>query len=282
MGGQIVKRLLDHGHVVTGHNRTRSKAQWLIDAGMRWADSPSGAAEAADVVCSMVTNAAALQAITDGPAGVLAALRPGKIYVEMSTVSPESSRALAERVRATGSVMLDAPLSGSHLTVQQGEASLMVGGPAEAFERVKPILLDIGPKVTHVGGNGLALSMKIATNLSLAVQMLALGEAVLLAEKSGISRELALDVLTNSAVVSPMVRYRGPFVLRLPEPAWFSVKMMQKDLNLAIEMGQRLEVALPSTAVANQFLTAARGMGYEDQDFAVVFDVLARLACVAR
>jgi 3-hydroxyisobutyrate dehydrogenase-like beta-hydroxyacid dehydrogenase len=155
---------------------------------------------------------------------------------------------------------------------------VMVGGRGETFERVKPLLLDIGPKVTHVGDNGLALSMKIATNLSLAVQMMAFSEGVLLAEKSGIARETAVDVLTHSAVASPMIQYRGPFVLRMPEEAWFDVNMMQKDMLLAMELGRQLNVPLPMTAASNEFLTAARGMGWEKKDFAVVFDVLARMS----
>jgi len=282
MGGQMVKRLLDHGHTVTGYNRTRSKADWLVKAGMRWADSPRAVTEAADVTFSMVTDTRALKAITDGPEGVLAALRPGKIYVDISTVSPAMSRDLAARVAETGAVMLDAPVSGSVITLQEGKLSLMVGGPREAFDRVKPILQDIGPKVTHVGDNGLAVCMKIAVNLSLAVQMLAFSEAVLLAEKSGIPRATAVDVLTNSAIASPMVKYRGPFVLSLPEEAWFNCDMMQKDLNLAIEMGQRLGVPLPTTAVSNEFLSAARGMGLRAEDFAVLFDVLASMSGVSR
>ena len=147
---------------------------------------------------------------------------------------------------------------------------------------MKPILEDIGPKVTYVGDNGLALSMKIATNLSLAVQMLAFSEGVLLAEKSGIKREVAVDVLTNSAVASPMIKYRGPFVLTMPEEAWFDVNMMQKDMMLALDMGRALDVPLPTTAVSNEFLTAARGMGFEKKDFAVVFDVLAQMAGVTK
>ncbi len=280
MGSQMVKRLLDKGHTVTGYNRTRSKAQWLIDAGMRWADSPRAVAQAADVILSMVTDSKALLAVTGGPDGILAGLGPGKLYVDMSTVSPAASRELAARVAAAGAAMVDAPVSGSVITLQEGKLSVMVGGTHEAFERAKPILQDIGPKVTHVGANGLAVSMKIATNLSLAVQMLAFSEAVLLAEKNGIPRETAVDVLTNSVIASPMVKYRGPFVLQMPAEAWFNVHMMQKDLNLALEMGQRLGVPLPTTAASNELLTAAYGMGLAEQDFAVVFEVLARMAGV--
>ncbi len=278
MGGGVARRLLEAGHEVTGHNRTRSKAEPLIADGMAFADTPREAAERSDVVFSMVTNTQALAAITHGPDGILAGLGPGKVYIDMSTVSPAASRGLAERVAETGAVMLDAPVSGSVITLEQGKLSVIVGGDEAAFERVLPILRDIGPTVTRVGDNGQAVLMKIATNLSLAVQMLAFSEGVLLAEKGGISREDAVQVLTNSAIASPMVRYRGPFVLEMPEEAWFDCNMMQKDMVLALDLGRELDVPLPSTATANEILTAARGMGLEKHDFAVMFDVLAQLS----
>ena len=282
MGSEMVLRLLSKGHTVTGYNRTRSKAERLVQRGMKWGDSPRAVAAAADVVFSMVTNSAALEAIVEGPEGILAGLTPGKFYVDISTVSPEYSRVVAEKVRAKGCDMVDAPVSGSVITLQEGKLSVMVGGSRETFEKLKPILLEIGPKVTHVGDNGLALVMKIATNLSLAVQMLAFSEGVLLAEKSGISREIAVEVLVNSAIASPMIKYRGPFVLKLPDEAWFNVNMMQKDMLLALELGRKLDVPMPSTALTNEFLTAARGMGLVKEDFAVVYDVLAQMSGVSR
>src|SRR6059036_3481966 len=278
MGGHMVERLLDKGHAVTGYNRTRPKAQWLIDRGMTWADSPRAVASGCDIVLSMIANSDALSEIAEGPNGMLTGLAPGKLWIEMSTVNPALSRALAGRVREKGADMVDAPVSGSVITLQQGKLSVMVGGLPETFERVKPVLLDIGPKVTHVGKNGLALVMKIATNLSLAVQMLAFSEGVLLAEKSGIARETAVDVLTHSVIGSPMVQYRGPFVLDMPAEAWFDVNMMQKDLLLALEMGRQLDVPLPTTAITNELLTTARGMGLAEKDFAILFETLARMA----
>ena len=278
MGSRMVKRLLDAGHNVTGYNRTRSKAQWLLDLGMKWADTPRAAAQAGDFVFSMVTNSEALHAVTQGPDGIFTGLSAGKIYVDMSTVSPAAIRATAGQVEAKGAQMLDAPVSGSQITLEEGKLSFMVGGKRETFEKVLPILQAIGPKATYVGANGLAVSMKIATNLSLAVQMLAFSEGVLLAEKSGISRETAVEVLVNSVIASPMVKYRGPFVLKMPDEAWFDVNMMQKDILLALEMGRELDVPLPTTAVTNQMLTTARGMGLAKKDFAVMFDALARMA----
>lgn len=280
MGGRMAKRLLDDGHSVTGYNRTKSKAQWLLDAGMKWADSPRAAAESSDVVFAMIANNSALRAVTEGNDGIVAGLSAGKIYVEMSTVSPAAIRELAKQVESKGAEMLDAPVSGSSITLEEGKLSFMVGGKREIFAKVLPYLQAIGPKATYVGGHGLAASMKIATNLSLAVQMLAFSEGLLLAEKSGIPRETAVEVLLNSVMASPMVKYRGPFVLRMPDEVIFDVNMMKKDLLLALEMGRQLDVPLPTTSITNEFLTAARGMGLADKDFAIVFEVLARMAGV--
>jgi 3-hydroxyisobutyrate dehydrogenase-like beta-hydroxyacid dehydrogenase len=281
MGSRMANRLLEKGHTVVGYNRTRSKAQWLVDRGMKWGDSPRAVAEAADVIFVMVTDSKALEGVSDGPDGFLAGVRQGKLVVDMSTVSPAVSRAVAEKVRAKGGDMVDAPVSGSVATLEAGKLSVMVGGTRATFDRIKPVLDDVGPKVTHVGENGLALSLKIAHNLQLAVQMLAFSEGIMLAEKSGISREVAVDVFTHSVVASPMVQYRGPFVLRLPDESWFDVNMMQKDMLLALEMGRRLDVPLPTTAVTNEFLTAARGMGFAKEDFAVVFKVLEHMSRAA-
>jgi 3-hydroxyisobutyrate dehydrogenase-like beta-hydroxyacid dehydrogenase len=278
MGGRMAARLLAAGHSVTGWNRTPGRAGWLLEKGMRWADSPRAVAEASELTLTMVTDTAALQAVTRGEHGILSGLGPGKVYVDMSTVSPDASRKLAAEVRARGAAMLDAPVSGSVVTLEEGKLSVMVGGDEDAFRRAEPVLSAIGPKVTHVGPNGQAVLMKIAVNLGLAVQMLAFSEAVLLAEKGGIERDVAVDVLASSVVASPMVKYRAPYVLRQLDEVMFDCSMMQKDLQLALEAGRQLIVPLPTTAVANEYLTAARGMGLGRQDFAVVFEVLARMA----
>ena len=276
----MAARLLEKGHRVTGYNRTRAKAEWLIERGMTWADSPRAVAQASDATFIMVSDSAALEAVTLGADGVVSGLSAGKLVIDMSTISPDVSRAVAGRVRAAGADMVDAPVSGSPLTLEQGKLSMMVGGDRATFDRVKPILEDIGPKVTYVGPNGLALSMKIAINLSLAVQMLAFSEGVLLAEKSGISRATAVDVMTHSVIASPMIQYRGPFVLERPEEAWFNVRMMQKDLTLALDMGRQLHVPLPTTTVTSDFLMAARDAGLSDEDFAAVFQLLAQMSGV--
>jgi 3-hydroxyisobutyrate dehydrogenase len=280
MGSSIVHRLLAAEHRVTVWNRTREKAEPLLAEGARWADSPREVAAGREFVFTMVTNTEAVRAVTEGEDGILAGLSPEAIYVDMSTASPANTRELAQRVTAAGASMLDSPVSGTSVTVDQGKASLMVGGDEDAFERARPVLEAIGPRVIHVGPSGSAVTMKIAVNLSLAVQMLAFSEGVLLAEKSGIPREKAVEVMLASVIASPMVAYRGPLVLGHPEEVWFDCHMMQKDMNLALELGRQLEVPLPTTAVTNELLTAANGMGIGDRDFAVLFDVVAAMAGV--
>ena len=278
MGGGIAGRLLAAGHTVHGYNRTREKAAPLVERGLVLRDAPREVAEAADVIFSMVTNVAALRAVAEGPDGIVAGLGPGKLWVDMSTAAPAVSRELAERVRATGADMVDAPVSGSVSTLEEGRLSIMVGGTEEAFAVAEPLLRDVGPVVRHVGRNGQALLLKIAINLSLHVQMTAFCEGLLLAEKDGIDREVAVETMLSSVIASPMLKYRGPFVLEQPEEAWFDVNMMQKDMLLALEAGRELDVPMPTTAASNELLTAARAMGLADHDFAIVYEVLARMS----
>ncbi len=278
MGGEMARRLLEAGHSVTGFNRTRSRAQWLLDLGMAWGETPRAVAQSSDVILSMVRDTEALHAVTGGPDGLLAGLGPGKFYIDMSTVSPAASKQIAAQVAQTGAKMFDAPVSGSLITLKAGQLSFMVGGDQDALEEIKPILQDIGPTVDYVGDNGLAAMMKVAVNLNLPVQILAFSESLLLAEKMGISRELATTVLLNSVVASPALKYRFPMVLNMPEEPLFDVHMIQKDLRLALEAGGELGVPLPTTAVTDQFLNSAQGMGLADKDFVILFDILRRLA----
>ncbi len=280
MGGRVAKRLLDAGHTVTGYNRTSSKAQWLLESGMLWGTSPRQVAETAEVTFSMVTHTAALSAILNGDDGLLAGLAPGKLYIDMSTVSVRTSCEIAEQVSARGAHMLDAPISGNVRQVEEGAASVMVGGDHAVFERVKPILAAITPKVSYVGGNGQAILMKIAINLSLPLQFLGFCEGILLAEKNGIPRETAVEVWRKSALASPATWHRAPFLLNKPDEVWFDVDMMQKDLLLALDLGRASEVPLLSVALSNQLLTAARAMGLGQEDFAILFEVLAQMAGV--
>jgi 3-hydroxyisobutyrate dehydrogenase-like beta-hydroxyacid dehydrogenase len=274
MGGNMAARLLDAGYPVYGE--ARHKEQALIRAGLQWCDTPRAVAEAADIVFTSLPNDGILEEVASGPDGILAGLAAGKLWIDMSTISPRVSRSVAERVGALGAAMLDAPVSGSVPQVQAGTLTIMVGGDEQAYARVEPILRTLGTP-THVGANGQGLVLKLAINISLAVQMLAFAEGVVLAERAGIDRELAVDVMTRSPIGSPMLKARVPLVLDLPDEAWFDVGLMQKDVALALDAGRELHVAMPSAAAADEMLTVARSLGYERRDLAALVEVLAQV-----
>jgi 3-hydroxyisobutyrate dehydrogenase-like beta-hydroxyacid dehydrogenase len=277
MGSRIAGRLLDTGYEVHATNRTRSRAQALIERGLHWQETPRAVADATDTVLSMVTDDAALQDVTGGPDGILAGLRPGTVYVDMSSVSPQASVRIARQVRTIGAQMLDAPVSGSVPQVEQGSLAIMVGGDEAAFRRVEPLLVHLGHTVTHVGGNGQGVLLKLAINISLAVQTLAFSEGLLLAERGGIDPKLAAQVMSTSSIGSPMLKARTPLVLDLPTDAWFDVSLMHKDVLLALQQAGRLHIALPSAAAANTMLATAADMGYAHRDIAALHEVLATL-----
>ena len=279
MGQLIVRRLVDAGHRVTGWNRSRGKADELIAAGMRWAESPRAAAQNAEIVLSIVTDAAAVRAVALGPDGVVAGLARESVFIDMSTIAPHASRAVSAEFAKAGSFMLDAPISGSPVTVRQSNASIMVGGDEAAFERAKPVLLAIGPKVTRIGGSGLACQMKIAVNLLLMVEVIAFGEAVALAEKGGVARDVAVDAVLKSVAASPVLGYRGPFILegKMPAVPLADVTLQQKDMLLALDLGRQLGSPVPLAAAANEMMNACRGLGIDHRDFVTAHEVYRRL-----
>jgi 3-hydroxyisobutyrate dehydrogenase-like beta-hydroxyacid dehydrogenase len=237
MGSGIVPRLMNAGHRVTGWNRSKEKAEPLISAGMRFAPTPRAAAADADVVFSIVTDAAAVRSVALGADGIIAGLKRGSTYIDMSTIAPDASRAIAAQFSERELTMLDAPISGSPVTLAQGNASLMVGGDRDAFERIEPVLRAIGPKVTYIGASGLAVQMKIAVNLLLMVEVIAFGEAVPLAD----------------------------------------VTLQQKDMLLALELGRKLGSPVPLAAAANEMMNACRGLGIDHRDFVTAHEVYRRL-----
>ena len=285
MGRGMAERLLAAGHEVHGWNRTRAKADQLAARGLIVEPSPRAVAQACEITITMVTDNVALRAVCEGDGdddGILAGLGAGKIFVEMSTAAPALVRELGERVAATGARLLDAPVSGSILTLREGKLLIMVGGERAAFERAEPVLLAIGPRVKHVGEIGQAKALKIGVNLSLAVQMLAFSEGILLAEKMGVERRVAFDTFLHSVIASPMLQYRAPFALDPPDYAWFDTKMMQKDMALALELGRQTGVPLPTTAATQKVITTAQALGYAKEDFAVIFHALAAMAGIPR
>ncbi|MGA8747028.1 MAG: NAD(P)-dependent oxidoreductase [Solirubrobacterales bacterium] len=274
MGGNMAARLLAAGYTVYGEARTKGRAQHLIDAGLGWCDTPGELAAVAEIVFTSIPDDAALEDVAAGSDGILAGLEAGKVWIDVSTVSPRASREVAERVRETGALMLDAPVSGSVPQVQSGTLTIMVGGEERAYERVEPLLRELGTP-TRVGGNGQGLVLKLAINISLAVQMLAFSEGLLLAERDGVDARLAAEVMTTSPIGSPMLKARAPLVLDLPEDAWFNVSLMQKDIRLALETASELGVPLAAARAAEEALSTASELGYEHRDIAALFQALA-------
>ena len=268
MGAGIAGRLLDSGHELSGWNRTREKAQPLLDAGMGWADTPRELAASVDVLFTMLTNTAAIEAIAGGDDGVLSGLREGAVWADISTIAPDASVELAERVRATGASFLDCPVSGSPATLAAGQMSVMAGGSREAFEHIEEVLRAIGPKVTYIGPNGQAILTKVAINLALVVSVTALAEGVALAEKAGVDRIAVVDAVLKSVIASPVIDYRAPLLVEDVD-VFADVELQQKDLVLAQDLARRLGVAVPTCAAASEMLNAARSSDLSDRDFIV-------------
>lgn len=279
MGQAIVPRLISAGHTVTGWNRTKQKAEPLFKLGMLWADTPRDVARESDMVFSIVTDAAAVRALALGADGVIAGLRKGSVYLDMSTIDPDASRAIAAEFSKAGLTMLDAPISGTTLTLSQNKASLMVAGDKAAFDRVQPVLLAIGPKVTYIGRQGLAVQLKVSLNMTLVIEVIGFCEGVALAEKGGVPREVAVDAFLKSVVTSPVLNYRAPLILEghISDATYGNVNLQQKDMLLALDLGRKMGVPVPLGAAANEMLNACRGLGLAHHDFVTVYEVYRRL-----
>jgi 3-hydroxyisobutyrate dehydrogenase-like beta-hydroxyacid dehydrogenase len=276
MGGAMAHRLLAAGYPLSGTARTREHLDPLLAEGLRRRDTPRAVAEVAEIVFTSLPDDEAVNAVASGEDGILAGLASDAVWVEMSTVSPRASREVAVRVRERGARMLDAPVSGSVPQAQTGTLTIMVGGDKDAYARLEPILRDLGTP-THVGGNGQGLVLKLAINISLGVQMLAFAEGLVLAERSGIDRDLALAIMIQSAIGSPMLKARASNIFDLPDEAWFDLDFMHKDIDLALAAAGELHIPLPTAARTEEILTAAHALGYGGSDLAALFEVLEQM-----
>jgi 3-hydroxyisobutyrate dehydrogenase-like beta-hydroxyacid dehydrogenase len=284
MGQAIVPRLLAAGHTVSGWNRTKEKAAPMFKLGMLWADTPREAARESEIMFSIVTDADAVKSLALGENGVIAGLRKDAVYLDMSTIDPDGSRAVAAEFTKAGLTMMDAPISGTTLTLAKGNASLMVAGDKAAFERVQPVLLAIGPKVTYIGAQGLAVQLKVALNMTLVIEVIGFCEGIALAEKGGVPREVAVDAFLKSVVASPVLNYRAPLILEghISDATYGNVNLQQKDMLLALDLGRKMGVPVPLGAAANEMLNACRGLGLAHHDFVTVYEVYRRLGGMSK
>jgi 3-hydroxyisobutyrate dehydrogenase-like beta-hydroxyacid dehydrogenase len=266
MGGRMAARLLEAGYPVHGYNRSPERLAPLVAAGLVPCATPREVAEQTDVVLSMVWDSEALRAITDAPDGLLSGLTERHVFVDLSTVEPQVSGEVAEQVRARGAQMLDCPVSGSLDAAESGRLVLLVGGPSAALERVRPVLAAIGSSVIHLGeSNGLGLTMKLAINLQVAIQAVAWGEAMVVAETAGITRPRATEAMLASVIASPMLRYRAPFVLEEPAEVWASAAQLRKDVLYAVGS---VDGGMPAGELSLRLLDAICAVGEGDREAA--------------
>jgi 3-hydroxyisobutyrate dehydrogenase-like beta-hydroxyacid dehydrogenase len=279
MGGNMAARYLAAGYTVYGEDRDRASAQELVDQGLQWAASPRAVAEAADIVLTSLPNDEIVASVASGADGIIAGLNEGKIWADLSTISPRASRELAERVReqGRGAHMLDTPVSGSVPQVKTGTLTIMVGGDSDAYARIEPVLRTLGTP-EYVGENGQGLVLKLAINISLAVQTLAFSEGLLLAEREGIDPHLAAKIMAESQIGSPMLKLRVPLILDPPDEAWFDIGLMHKDIRLVRQAGGEVGTPLPSAAVADEILGKAEALGYTHRDIASLHEALGRVS----
>jgi 3-hydroxyisobutyrate dehydrogenase-like beta-hydroxyacid dehydrogenase len=278
MGEPMAGRLLEAGFSVFGTSRNRARGERLRGAGLRWCATPCEVARNADVVITMVSDDHALESVTLGEEGLVAGVREGATHIDMSTVSRQCSEAIATAVERSGASFLEAPVSGSVPHAKAGTLTIMVAGDRDAFERHRAVLEALGEKVSFLGERGRALTMKLAINLSIATQMIAFSEGLLLASRGGIALEQAVELLCESAIGSPMLRARGPLTLKRPPTPWFALALMHKDLALALTQAREHDLPLPVSALAHELFSAARAKGYAREDMVAIYDLLADLA----
>ncbi len=284
MGSRMAGRLLAARHDVLVYNRTPQRTRPLEQGGAKVAPTAKQLAAGVDVVCSSVANDAALEEVMFGPDGALAGARPGAVVIEMSTVSPRTSRRLHEAARSKGVAVLDAPVSGSTVQAEQGQLVIFVGGEEDVYQKCQPILAVLGSKTFYLGPSGAGATMKLCVNTLLGLGVQALAEAIALGLKAGLPRERFIQVLGETAVVSPSQKTKLENARKDQYPPAFALRLMLKDFGLIVETGMELSVPMPATAAAVQVAAAERGRQlavHSDEDFSVVVRAMERWAGVA-
>ena len=278
MGQQMSRRLLAAGFPVTVWNRTKTRAADLLAAGASWGDSPRALAEASDVAIVMVTDSAASEVVICGPQGVLEGAHPGLTLIDMGSVAPETSRAMAERALAKGVPMLDAPVTGNPKVASEGKLGIMVGGPRETFDACLPIFQAMGVKIIHVGENGKGTTLKLINNLIMGVAIQAVAEALVLAQKAGIDPVKVQDITSVGGARTGAMETRGRRMMTHDFSPHFSANNMYKDLSTALKLAEEVGASLPATSIAREMLRAVKSQGKGELDSCAVLTVIEGLA----
>ena len=277
MGSHMAQRLLDAGYQVTVYDRTEEKTKALGQRGALVAPTPKELAANCQIVMACVTNDEAQHDVMFGPDGALAGVHAGSIIIDLSTVSPDASRRLFQAAKEQGVSMIDAAVSGSVPQVEQGSLVIFVGGEQKTFEQSKPILDVLGHNSFYMGASGMGTTMKLVVNTLLGLGMQALAEAIALGEKAGVEKELLLDVLGQTAVLTPGQKSKLENVRREQYPTNFALSLMHKDFSLVLSQAYDVSVSMPATAAAQQMYTAAMAKGV-DADFSIMIQFMEELA----
>jgi 3-hydroxyisobutyrate dehydrogenase-like beta-hydroxyacid dehydrogenase len=270
MGKPMGHNLLKAGFPLVVWNRSAAKADDLVRAGAKLGANPCEVAAQADVLFTIVSDPPALEEVLSGANGVLAGLRRGSIYIESSTISPDLARSTAASCAERGVDFLDAPVTGGTWGAEKGELLFMVGGKAETLERAKPVLEAVGKRFFLLGPNGAGQTVKLAMNLILALQVDALAEAIALVTASGVPGERLVEVMQASMARSGVLDVKAPLILKNEFPASFPLRLMHKDLRLALELARQHGVSLPAAAAAYGTYSAVKDGSNDDPDFAAV------------
>ncbi len=277
MGRPMAANLLRAGYSLTVHNRTRQKAEPLLDAGAAWAETPAEAAAVSDVVITCVPDTPDVRDVLLGPAGVIEKAAAGLICVDMSTISPAATIEMGKTLAEKGVTLLDAPISGGEIGAIEARLSIMVGGSEEAFEKVRPIMAVMGKTVTHCGPLGCGQMTKLANQVMVIHTIMSIAEGLAFAEKAGLDLQTTLDVTSAGAASSHSLRALGPKILAGDFAPAFMVDLQQKDLRLVLEYAEQLKQPLPGVALAHQLMKSLQAWGRGTDGTQALIDVIRRL-----
>ncbi|HXJ91825.1 MAG TPA: NAD(P)-dependent oxidoreductase [Terriglobia bacterium] len=280
MGQPMALNLVKAGHPVTVFNRTPAKTETLKSAGAKVAASSAEAAVEADFVISIVSDTAAVEEVILGKGGVLETVRSGAIVIDSSTISPVASRKFACKIAGKGASWLDAPVTGSKHMAEKGELTYMVGGDREAFDRALPVLQVMGKKHIYCGSHGLGLTAKLSQNVIQSTMVEIFCEGFVLAAKAGLKPHILMEVIQGSMARASLTDFKAPFIFKGDFTPYFPLKLMHKDITLALESAYAQNVPMPAAAAVKEVYGAAKAQGKGEQDYAAVVTFLEELAKV--